>query len=422
MTTSLKSYFSTPIVYFDNAAKYLLICSVFFLPIGTAPTNIFIVLTFVAWLLAGGFKERSSIFRDSFFPWTVLALYGLLLIGATYSTGDLPDIKFQLAKYFKLIFLLVAMSLLKEKKWRKLALNAFALAMAITLVLSLISVLTPLPFVKGMASGPSSNHFVFKDHIAQNLLMSIFVLLMLVRSQTAPNRRQAVIYFSVAVLAIIDIIFFVQGRTGYISLALNIIVFIIFYAPTKQRLAWFAAAIFISLICFHFSSNFSGRIELAVNEFQNQDAKELTSVGQRVEFTKKSLVLISERPLFGWGTGSYAKEFCRVATSAEWCEAGRHHPHNQFLAFGVQLGLLGILAYLAFLGSIFKQAQRFSLPGKVLTVGLLFTLLTDSILHAPLFLVTETQFFVLMLAIMMNFSTTLQENEHDKYKLTQINE
>ncbi len=411
MKTIQKIYECSPIVYLDTAAKFLLICSVFFMPIGTAPTNIFIVLTLAAWLLAGGFKERLSIFHNNYFSYAVLILYGLLLIGALYSTGDISDIKFQLAKYLKLLFLLVAMSLLQEKKWQQWALNAFMLAMIITLALSLISVLTPLSFVKGTAGGPSDNHFVFKDHIAQNLLMSFFVLLMLIRSQTAASRNLAAVYLLVAALAIIDIVFFVQGRTGYISLAFNISIFIFFYAPPNRRILWLAAAVIVGFVCFHLSSNFSSRIELAVSEFQKQDAKELTSVGQRVEFTKKSLELIKEHPFFGTGTGSYAKEFCRVAISAEWCEAGRHHPHNQFLAFGVQLGLVGILAYLAFLGSALHQARRFALPEKVLCIGLLGTMLTDSILHAPLFLVTETQFFVLMLAIMMNFSAASQENK-----------
>ena len=407
----LKSFVATPIAFFDTTAKFFLVCSVFFMPIGTAPTNVFMALTLAAWLIAGGYKERLNIFRDKPFPWTALSLYGLLLIGALYSTGDLVDIKFQLAKYLKLLFLIVAMSLLMEKKWREWALQAFALAMTITLALSLISVLTPLSFVKGTAGGPSHNHIVFKDHIAQNLLMSFFVLLMLIRSQTTLSKRLGILYFSTAALAIIDILFFVQGRTGYISLALNIAIFILFYTPPNRRLLWLATAVMISLISFHFSSNFSGRIELAVSEFQKQDTKELTSVGQSIEFTKKSLELIKEHPLFGTGTGSYAKEFCRVAISAEWCEAGRHHPHNQFLAFGVQLGLVGILAYLSFLGTVLLQARRFSLPEKVLSIGLLCTLLTDSVLHAPLFLVTETQFFVLMLAITMNFSTDSVANE-----------
>ena len=146
-------------------------------------------------------------------------------------------------------------------------------------------------------------------------------------------------------------------------------------------------------------------MELAVTEFKQQDKKELSSVGQRVEFFKKSVELIKERPVLGWGTGSYAKEFCRVAITEEWCQAGKFHPHNQFMAFGVQLGLLGIFAYCVFLWSATKLASQFSLPEKVLGISLIATLIVDSVLQAPLVLVTEAQFFTLLLALMMSAQT-----------------
>ena len=100
---------------------------------------------------------------------------------------------------------------------------------------------------------------------------------------------------------------------------------------------------------------------MAATEFQNKDSKQLTSVGQRVEFFKKSLELIKERPILGWGTGSYAQQFCRVAISVEWCQAGRFHPHNQFMAIGVQLGLLGVGVFLYFLLSAIENARKLDL-------------------------------------------------------------
>ena len=402
----MHAFFSIPNKSLDTASKIFLILSIVFMPLGTAPTNLFMALTIVAWLVAGGYKKRLTILKDNHFSWAALVLYGLLCIGAIYSTGEEQDIQFQLIKYVKLLFLLVAISLLQEDNWRKWAMNAFLLSMLITLILSLASVVTPLSIVKGTAGGPSDNHFVFKDHIVQNLMMSFFALTMLVKSQAQTNKKFQAFYLVLAGLAIVDIICFVQGRTGYISLALNIFIFIFFYATSRQRLMWLATTVLAGLLLFHFSGNFSGRIELAVTEFQHQDSKELSSIGQRVEFTKKSIQLIKERPVFGWGTGSYAKEFCRVAISEEWCQAGKFHPHNQFMAFGVQLGLLGIAAYLFLLGAAIQRARQFSLDEKVLGFGLISTLLTDSVLHAPMFLVSEAQFFILMLAVLMSNAAT----------------
>lgn len=405
MTTLLNRYLASPIESLDIAAKSFLVCSIFFMPLGTAPTHVFMGLSLFAWLMAGGYKERLQSLSGNYFAWSALALYVLLCIGAFYSTGEAAEIQYQLIKYIKLLFMLIAMSLLQDKKWREWAMNAFVLAMLITLALSLISVVTPLSFVKGTAGGPSDNHFVFKDHIAQNLLMSFFAILMLVKSRTQTTKARQFIYLLIAALAVIDILFFVQGRTGYVSLAANIAIFIIYFTSSKRRWLWIGFALIAGLVLFTTSGNFSRRMELAVTEFKQQDKKELSSVGQRVEFFKKSVELIKERPVFGWGTGSYAKQFCRVAISEEWCQAGKFHPHNQFMAFGVQLGLLGIFAYCVFLWSAAKMAIQFHLPEKVVGLSLVATLIADSALHAPLFLVTEAQFFTLLLALIMGAQT-----------------
>lgn len=296
----------------------------------------------------------------------------------------------------KLLVILIGITLFKDKKWRRIGVNAFCISMLITLIFSLGSIFLSLPFVKGGAG----NHFVFKDQIAQNLMMSFFVLIMLIKSRSEVRRPIEMVYFFIAIIAALDIIFFVQSRTGYISLGLILAIFVVFFVPVRNWWSWIAAITLCLLSAFYFSENFSGRLQLAVTEFENQESHELTSVGQRVEFFKKSVLLIEERPLFGWGTGSYAKEFCRIAISPEWCRAGSAHPHNQFLAFGVQFGFFGIFCYLIFLGSAVQCARKLNSPENVLLIGLVGVLIVDSFLHAPLFLVAEAQFFILMLGIL----------------------
>src|SRR5690606_7174709 len=101
------------------------------------------------------------------------------------------------------------------------------------------------------------------------------------------------------------------------------------------------------------------------------------------------------------GTGSYSEEFCSRINSEKLCKIGGYHPHNQFLAFGVQLGMVGILAYVLFLASAVHHTRPLDTPQKVLGFGLIGALLVDSLLHGPLFLVGEAQFFILMLAVFL---------------------
>lgn len=386
-------------VKLQHIARVLLVLTVFSMPISTASTNVLMALTLMFWLAAGGYREQFEALKGNWVVRATLALFALICIGSLYSTGSLKDIGFQIQKYARLLFILPAMGLLLEEKWRDRAMTAFIAAMGLTLALSLLSVIWPLPFVKGTAGGSGTNHYVFKDHIAQNLIMSFFALVMLVKGQVETRSIWRIAYFAVALLAVIDILFFVQGRTGYLSLALNVLVFIVFMARGKQRWMWLAASALVAILALLLSSNLRDRIELAVQEYKASDRKELSSVGQRVEFTKKSIELIKERPFIGFGTGSYATEFCRVADSKEWCEAGKFHPHNQFLAFGVQLGIMGVLAYLLFFSAMSAEAVGSTLPLSIVRFGLIATLLVDSLVHAPLFLSTEAQFFILLLSI-----------------------
>ncbi len=380
-------------------ARVLLVLTVFSMPISTAATNVLMALTLIFWLVAGGQREQFRALKDNWVVRATLVLFALICIGSLYSTGPLNDIGFQIQKYARLLFIFPAMGLMLDEKWRERAMTAFVAAMGLTLALSLLSVIWPLPFVKGTAGGPSTNHYVFKDHIAQNLIMSFFALVMLVKGQVETRRGWRLAYFAVALLAIIDILFFVQGRTGYLSLALNVLVFILFTAKGRQRWIGLTVLALAAVLAFSLSSNLRGRIEVALQEYKASERKELSSVGMRVEFTRKSLELIKERPFFGFGTGSYATEFCRVADNPEWCEAGKFHPHNQFTAFGVQLGIVGILLYGVLLIALARQAAKMSFEKRIIGFGVLATLVVDSFTHAPLFLVTEAQFFVLVIAM-----------------------
>ena len=400
-STFITGYFNRPNVRLEMLAQIFLVLSLFVLPISTAATNVFMGLTLITWLAAGGYKTRLVQLHGHWFAYAVVMLFLIICIGSLYSTGSSTDIFYQLHKYGRLLFILPAITLLQDEKWQERALLGFGAAMLITLVISLMTVVWPLPFVPATANGPTENHYVFKDHIAQNLMMSFFAMVLAVKAKFTPDLKRKIIFYCLAALAIIDILFFVAGRTGFFSLALNAIVFIFFLPTTKQKITGLLAFIVVAALAFQFSSNFKGRIELAVTEFKTQERKEFSSVGQRIEFVKKSVQLIREKPLFGFGTGSYANEFCRVADSSEWCAAGSFHPHNQFLAFMVQLGTVGLLAYLALIAAAIKSATNQTRLLQICSVGLVATLIADSITHAPLFLVTESQFFILLFSALL---------------------
>jgi hypothetical protein len=73
-----------------------------------------------------------------------------------------------------------------------------------------------------------------------------------------------------------------------------------------------------------------------------------TSIGQRLEYWKKSLGFFAEAPVFGHGTGSTRALFEQAAVG----QTGAHaeiigNPHNQTLNVAVQWGVIGIVVLYA---------------------------------------------------------------------------
>ena len=73
-----------------------------------------------------------------------------------------------------------------------------------------------------------------------------------------------------------------------------------------------------------------------------------TSVGEHLEFLRKSMMFVREAPLFGHGTGSMADLFRRSAIG----ETGAtgvvtDNPHSQIFGIAIQLGLVGAAVLLA---------------------------------------------------------------------------
>jgi O-antigen ligase len=73
-----------------------------------------------------------------------------------------------------------------------------------------------------------------------------------------------------------------------------------------------------------------------------------TPAGQRLTYWTKAVGFLQEAPLFGHGTGSIRAQFQRsVAGQTGMAAEIPNNPHNQTLAVGLQIGLVGIAALLA---------------------------------------------------------------------------
>ena len=375
-------------------------------PLGTAASNVLggaLLLTLIA---AGGYKVHWQRLRVHPFALVTLALCVVIVLGVVYSNASAEEIQRALKKYVRLLYVPIAILLLVDERWRRRALLAWMAAMLLTLALSYLHAAWAFPLARSTREGEWGDHYIFKHHITQNVMMSVFVVAAFaeawrLRTQASAQWR-IFAWIAVALAAAINILFFVWGRAGYLTLFVNLCVVLGLLVLARDKLATFVAAglIALTLGAASLSGSLHQRFNAAISEVES--AQELgidTSMGQRIEYASKSVDLIAARPVLGWGTGSYAMEYCRIAKSPEWCKRGSYNPHNQFLFFAVQFGGVGVLALVVWLVAAGVTLRRLPLSEQLVGYAVLATLVVHSLVDSPLYIVTEGIWYPLMLGI-----------------------
>jgi O-antigen ligase len=127
----------------------------------------------------------------------------------------------------------------------------------------------------------------------------------------------------------------------------------------------------------------------------------MTSIGARLAMWKASLNFYWDQPLWGHGTGSYRWLTERLFTDPLMCAISCVHPHNQFLFFGVEYGLLGLFIYSWLFVGVAKIVLLVERRYSLILAGLLTIIAVDSFINSPLWISSERNFYTAILALTM---------------------
>ena len=132
------------------------------------------------------------------------------------------------------------------------------------------------------------------------------------------------------------------------------------------------------------------------------------SVSDRFLFWQEASVLFSERPLIGWGVGTYSEVHPRVQVSAT--TAG-NNPHNSFLQSLVELGAVGAIAYIVLIGGWVQVGWRLFKDGDDGIAPVAWLVVSVITLHSWLDLTSNYPVLVLAGAIWMAIALPAPKKE-----------
>lgn len=173
----------------------------------------------------------------------------------------------------------------------------------------------------------------------------IFGLLILASEAAARRRWFWLFGFVTVILAMLaNVLYVATSRTALVVALVLVILFAARKLNAKGIALVFSGAVLVGITGWSSSPYLRERIKEIWTDLQKYEAADtITSSGERLVFWKKSIEFIRESPVIGHGTGSIHPLFEKSAIGQTGA-AGEAtvNPHNQTLAVGIQLGLVGI--------------------------------------------------------------------------------
>lgn len=309
---------------------------------------------------------------------STLLLLVLMLAGLAWTSAPPEDAWGVVRRYRKLLYIPVLLPFFREDAYRMMAARVFACAVAILVLCSFSEWLGLTHFGQDVYWNTPPGDSVFGSHITQGYMISLMMaccLPLCLRAGTIVERR---FWALLALLGAIDIGVVMIGRTGKAILPLLLLwgvweVLRIRNVPGRKIAASLAGcAVLAGTGVYLEVSNPHTSLGTVVTQVEtSQRTGERTSQGERMEYYRKSLALISASPLIGHGTGSLRTETGRIAAAGS-TDVGRMvtpNPHNEYLMWTVQFGAIGLLAFLGFCVLVLRRSLVDAGPGAVALRG-----------------------------------------------------
>lgn len=290
-------------------------------------------------------------------------LFAYIAVGLLYTHAPMELAIHDVKKYRKLLLIPIFLMIYRDGKWGKRMIAAYGCGVFILLLPTLLDGTGMAKFLSLDLSrfenvGYSAetrvywrNHIVHGFHAA--MLFSVCILSVIGR------RKLAWLLLPVAAICLVNIVFFIHGRTALIALlAVSLLLAINYIADLRLRIFLVVVIFASSIFAYQFSEKIHARVSSVVQEARNYmtDSDVKTSGGIRLHYWKMSVKLFIEAPLFGKGPGAFRESLIRPDNPLR---AETHkHAHNEYLTLLSQHGLLALLLFTLLVHQIYRQAGR----------------------------------------------------------------
>ncbi len=296
---------------------------------------------------------------------TPIAVMGVLFIFALsllWTVAPAADAWGSLAKYGKLLLIVLLMTLVRDRREALCAIGWFVLAQ-LFLVGSSWALFWQLPVAWATSNMAVKEYAVFSSYLDQGIMGAVLAAMCWHLRGLVPGRFGKHIAIAAALLALSNVLFVLSGRSGHVVAIAMLSLAIMWQLPKRLRALVVLLPFALALVLFFSSSKVRDRLTTVKNEVQlySTQQKSVTSSGIRLELWHRAIGVISDHPIAGLGVGSWSTEYNRLEHEKNPAHVpidGNGNPHQEYLQWGVQLGLPGMVLLLGLFGAVFRDTLK----------------------------------------------------------------
>lgn len=336
-------------------ARALILLEVCLLTVSTAAAVVVEVILFVTFLGVG--TLRRQVFASLKQPVVLMALvlYAMVGLGIVYSVAPVSEGMDMWGSWRKFLLVPLVVAVYGNIEWKERFVFVFIGLMLVATMVSFIS------YTMGIAIYKYDVGIVISNYATQGMFFvtAIYACLVLLRFPSGHTIRHRGFLAVTAVILTLNVLFVTPGRSGYLAFLVSTMVFVFFAIPGKKRF-FLMLMVPLAVACVLMLSPIANeRIRQGVAEIQTYEHdQEITSMGLRVVWWKNTFAILkkAEHPILGYGTSGFETVYAaHVAGQKGWQGEPTTDPHNQFLRILFEHGIIGLILFLTFIASFFRQ-------------------------------------------------------------------
>ena len=310
-------------------------------------------------------SQARSTYKSVLNAHTPVAILVVLLSFAAsllWTLAPQADALGSMAKYGKLLLIVLILYLIRDRREASQALFAFVGAQVFLLISSwLLFFKIPVPWA---TSNMALTHYaVFSSYLDQGIISAVLAAMCWHLRSLMPWRFGEHLAVFIALLALSNVLFVLSGRSGHVVAIALLSLAIMWELPKKYRIAVVALPFLLAVLLFVSSSKVRDRLTLVKTEVQaySSQTTSSTSSGIRLGLWQSAVDIIAQYPFAGAGVGSWSTEHNRLQRTQNPAHIdiqGNGNPHQEYFLWGVQLGIPGILLFVGLMVSIWRDALQ----------------------------------------------------------------